>query len=57
MNLKTVQEYGEHLSHRSIVIEKFKDEYPGLMDDDWKNIQYDIKGKDRVLMWKILKNK
>ena len=55
MNLKKVQEYGEHMPHRSIVVDRFKDEYPGLADTDLKNIQYDIKGKERVLMWKILK--
>ena len=53
MNSKSCEVYGEHISHRSIAVDKFANEYPGLLDKDWEHIQYDIKGKDRILVWKI----
>ena len=53
MNLKTCEEFGEHIPHKSIDATKFAEEFPGLLDKDWEHIQYDIKGNERIVMWKI----
>ena len=53
MNLKTCEEFGEHIPHKSIDPQKFAEEFPGLLDKDWEHIQYDIKGNERIVMWKI----
>ena len=55
MDKKTAKEYGQHCEHRGIVLDQFSKEYPGLADDDWKNIQYDVKNGERILAWKIMK--
>ena len=53
MNLKSCEEYGEHISHKSFDLEKSAAEYPGLLEKDWTHIQYDIKGDKKIPVWKI----
>jgi len=52
MNNKTAKEYGEHMEHRGVILDNFKDEYPELAAKDWEHIQYDVKNGEKILMWK-----
>ena len=52
MNNKTAKEYGEHMDHRGVILDNFKDEYPELAAKDWEHIQYDVKNGEKILMWK-----
>ena len=52
---KTAKDCVEHNNHRGIILENFITEYPELADKDWTNIQYDVKNKEKIFMWKIKK--
>ena len=52
MNSRTCEDYGDHISHMSIDARKLANDYPALLDKNWEHLQYDIKGNEKILIWK-----
>ena len=51
MGRKKGRVYGNH-SHAGIEVEKYEKEFPEIKGENWEHIQYDVKDRKYIFVWK-----